>query len=142
MLNECLFIILKWRRDFLKIKIISSKLSRKFFGRMEQFRWLLFLETNKTSEELFRAVYIPFNCGFLLARRLKGGDQMQFSEVYRTQPEYLLEENTLALSDTAKSFNVYYKPMFHRRRDLKGRVLKAGTRKVFIYVINFALFLK
>lgn len=102
---------------------------------MERFRWLLFLDTNKTSEELFRTVYIPFNCEFLLARRLNGEDQMLFSEVYRIQPEYSLEENqlTLQLLNSANSFNVLYEPLYHRRRDLKGTLFKAGTRKVLIF---------
>jgi hypothetical protein len=99
----------------------------------------MFLNSEKTAKEFFADIHIPLDCEFLVSQRCVGmkGEDVEFSvtDVYHVHPTRALQMHALGNWSTGSGLTWISIPMYHRRRDLQGIILKAA----FIPDVFFSL---
>jgi hypothetical protein len=96
---------------------------------MSKGKWLLFMDSITSLEDVFSDIYIPFDCEFLVAQRSNGtedGDlEVSLTEVYNAHPTRPLQINPIARWISNSGLTWYEFSFFERRADLQGISLKS-----------------
>jgi hypothetical protein len=104
----------------------------------------MFLDSETTVEEFFADIHIPLDCEFLVAQRWGGvedeGAVFSITELYRVHSTRALQADILGNWSSSSGLQWTDVPLYHRRRDLQGIVLKgAFIPDVFIFPLSFSL---
>jgi hypothetical protein len=90
----------------------------------------MFLGSEKTVNEFFADIHIPLDCEFLVAQRWVGSndEKVEFSitELYHIHPARALQMYTIGNWSSGSGLTWINIPLYHRRRDLQGIILKGA----------------
>jgi hypothetical protein len=90
----------------------------------------MFLDSETTAKEFFADILIPLDCEFLVAQRWVGikdeGVEFSITDVYHVHPTRALEMYALGNWSSGSGLTWIDVPMYHRRRDLQGIILKGA----------------
>jgi hypothetical protein len=95
----------------------------------------------------FSEIYIPVDCELLVAQRCVGTDdegvEIKITEVYNVHPTRTLQMHRVGTWNLGNGINWTNIPLYHRRRDLQGIVLKGAfipdVRKTHMFPLFFFL---
>jgi hypothetical protein len=97
---------------------------------MSKSKWLLFLDSMTSLEDLFSNIYLPLDFEFLVAQRSNGteeGDlEVSLTEVYSVHPTRQLQINPVARRISNSGITWSEVPFLDRRADLQGISMKAA----------------
>jgi hypothetical protein len=104
----------------------------------------MFLGSKTTVKELFADIYIPLDCEFLVAQRWVGikdeGVEFSITEVFHVHPTRALQTYTFGHWSSGSGLTWINIPMYHRRRDLQGIILK-GAFIPDVFLLSFFLYI-
>jgi hypothetical protein len=96
-------------------------------GYMRLAIWLLFLEDDRSVDNVLSGLHVPFDCRFLVAQ--SEGDAVRLTEVYRVTANHPLTLNHHGI--WKKGYPIFNQVnIYERRNDLQGLVIKAITQNV------------
>jgi hypothetical protein len=103
----------------------------------------MFLDS-MTVEEFFADIHIPLDCEFLVAERWGGRDDegagFSITELYHVHRTRALQVYNLGNWSSGTGLNWTNVPLYRRRRDLQGIILKgAFIPDVFLYPLTLIL---
>ena len=91
--------------------------------------WLLFLDTNKSLEQFFTYINIPFDCQFLVAQS-QSDHVVVLTEVYHVSPTLPLQTYRFGNWTADGGLTWPSQDLYTRRNNLTGLLLKAGFMNV------------
>ena len=100
---------------------------------MAQYKWLIFLTENMTTEDFLKEVDTPFNSELFVAKVTK--ENVVFEEAYRVEKNYPLRISKYGVWENVRKKFVRlakHEYLYMRRDDLEGIPLRASTRNVNI----------
>jgi hypothetical protein len=90
----------------------------------------MFLDSETTVKEFFADIHIPLDCEFLVVQRWVGikdeGVEFSIQDVFHVHPTRALQTYTLGNWSSGSGLTWINIPMYHRRRDLQGIILKGA----------------
>jgi hypothetical protein len=108
--------------------LLCFQLSKR--NKLSSGKWLIFLDAVTSLEELFRDIYIPFDCDFLVAENSSVMDEedleVTLTEVYHVQFSGPLQKYRIGNWSSGTGITWSTVPFYQRRGDLQGIEIRAA----------------
>jgi hypothetical protein len=95
----------------------------------------MFLDSETRMKDFFADIHIPLDCEFLVAQRwVHEGVEFSITDVYHVHHTRALQMYALGNWSSGSGLTWINIPMYHRRRDLQGIILKGAFIQDVFYL--------